>query len=208
MPVVGDTPMNFNLVRQIVLSGDIARMYRSPDCLRKYRQFKASLKERDIDMTTNILVTQLKWMSPTVDLKTPASKLIGSIKYSDARPFANEKDMMIMPNAFPYNLEEGIVHLCVWVKFPLPPDPNSEVGDISDTNKQLIQIYIEQTFAKGLGLSKDKVIWFKNWAALQSVKSIPHIHVVIDHPDPAKIEALIGTGGVPIRYGEESQPKL
>jgi len=57
-------------------------------------------------------------------------------------------------------------------------------------------------------LSNDKVLWFKNWAALQSIKTIPHIHVILDHPNPKKVQALLQTGGIPIDYSTDFASKL
>ncbi|QPG73690.1 hypothetical protein FOA43_001003 [Brettanomyces nanus] len=198
--LVGRTPFSMEDLHALVDKGDIARLFRSPSCYKKYQKFKVLLESSHIDLTTNIVVTQLKWLPTSIDLTSPSSEILPMIHASDNRPFSNVEDLTIVPNMFPYYLEEGLIHLCVWLKFPFPPDPHSEIGDISEENKQLVEKYVNQTFVKGLGLTKDRVLWFKNYAALQSIRTIPHIHVVIDHPDPIKVAALLGTGGIPIKY--------
>lgn len=42
----------------------------------------------------------------------------------------------------------------------------------------------------------EKVIWFKNWAALKSVNSVEHFHVMMFDPDPEFVK-LITNGDVP-----------
>ncbi len=207
MPV-GYTPLSFAKAREIVNSGKIADLYRSPECMEKYNKFKKVLKDEGIDMTTRIVVKQLHWLPPSTSLRTPSSEILKEIEPQDSTPFANEHDITIVTNSFPYYLEDGLVHLCAWVKFPMPSDPESELGDISEKMKQLVDLYVNKTFVDHLGLTEDKVLWFKNWATLQSIKTIPHIHVILDHPDPKKVQALLGTGGVPIDYSTDIASKL
>lgn len=196
--------MKFTQAKALIAAGDITKFYRSPQCMETYDNFRATLKDKGIDMTTRLLVEELRWVPESTPITTPADEVIPLIKCADIRPFANVKDTTILPNSFPYYLEDGVVHLCVWVRSPLPPDPLSEVGDISAYNRHLVDRYIKQTFTKQLDLSEDRILWFKNWAALQSVRALPHIHVILDHPDASMVKSLLGTGGLPIRY----EPKL
>lgn len=205
---VGYKPMSFSKVREIVDSGNIRELYRSPECMKKYNSFKKMLKDEGIDMTSRIVVEQLHWLPPSTSIRTPSNEIVEKIKPKDSTPFANEDDITIVTNSFPYYLEDGLVHLCAWVKFPMPPDPKSELGDISDEMKRLVNLYVKKTFVDHLGLSNDKVLWFKNWAALQSIKTIPHIHVILDHPNPKKVQALLQTGGIPIDYSTDFASKL
>lgn len=66
----------------------------------------------------------------------------------------------------------------IWTKAEIPVD--STTGDLTPESRQLIVEYVNRVFVKDLGLSADKVLWFKNWAALQSVRTVEHIHVMVD----------------------------
>lgn len=201
MPI-GYTPMSFEKARELIENEQIVKLYRSPDCMMKYREMKSEFKNSGINMTTRILVCQLHWVPEDTDLHIPFEELFPLIKPKDKRPFACSEDMTILFNLFPYYFPPGVVHLCIWVKFSMEPDPKSAKGDISDHQKHLVDLYVKATFVDHLGLEPSQVTWFKNWRALQSIKSLPHIHVILDHPDPEKLHNLIGTGGVPINYDD------
>ncbi|ODV88266.1 hypothetical protein CANARDRAFT_190037, partial [[Candida] arabinofermentans NRRL YB-2248] len=154
-------PMPFSKARELIDNGEIQLLTRSRECMDKYNNHRHALKSKGVDMITNLIVNELHW--------APA----------DYRPFASEKDIVITRNSFPYYLESNTAHLCIWVKFPLLPDPSSPIGDISQRNKDLIERYIQKTFVEWLGIPRENIAWFKNWASLQSIKSIPHIHVIV-----------------------------
>jgi hypothetical protein len=124
------------------------------------------------------------------------------IPYRNPVPFADSSDYKILRNDWPYGLSPGITHICVWVK---PPIPTKDVdGDVTDESRALIEDFVRRTFVYRLAEEKtkghlpgetatttdaikwaqDRVLWFKNWAALQSVRSLEHIHVLVrDVPD-------------------------
>ncbi len=65
-------------------------------------------------------------------------------------------------------------------------------------SRRQIEEFVEKTFVDrvaGLEVGRDRVQWFKNWTALQSVPGLEHIHVLVrDVPE----EAIEGwTGGEP-----------
>ncbi|KAG7902872.1 hypothetical protein KL907_004005 [Ogataea polymorpha] len=199
---VSDEPMSFELVSKLVNNGELDKLSRSPEVMDKYNAHKQYLRDKGIDMVTYILSHELHWVPEDTPLDTPSRELLDTVVKPEGKcPFANTKDMTIIQNSYPYHLESGIEHLCVWVKFPLPPDPNSEIGDISPKDKSLIEKYINETFCNWLNIPRDHIVWFKNWTKLQSVKSVPHIHVIIKDMDRQALNRVLNTGGKAINYG-------
>lgn len=109
----------------------------------------------------------------------------------------------ILLNDWPYGFDSRIVHLVVWTKFPLPPDPTSEKGDISPQTRQMISKFVRETFGVEMMMKKKKkrmqkekegqrdaegdeeenVVWFLNWASLKSIHAVEHFHVLLFEPD-------------------------
>lgn len=101
-------------------------------------------------------------------------------------------DVKILPNDFPYGLDDGIKHLVVWSKAKIPQD---STGRITSEGAAMIEKYVAETFVKGLNMSADNVLWFKNYAALQSVRELEHFHVLLRDPSEEDLSRLIGTSG-------------
>ncbi|ODV88268.1 hypothetical protein CANARDRAFT_5562 [[Candida] arabinofermentans NRRL YB-2248] len=197
---VGESPMPFPEARDHIVGMQTQNLYRAKEVMDRYDAQKIRLKSAGIDPITNIIVNELFWMPKDTPLNTSSQDILNNqLKYADERPFANTDDIVITKNTFPYFIENS-ESLCVWVKFPLPPDPASEVGDISDEHKALIEKYIQSTFVEWLGVPRENIAWFKNWAALQSIKSLAHVHVILNGADEATINKALGTGGVAIEY--------
>jgi hypothetical protein len=92
---------------------------------------------------------------------------------------AHIDDMKILFNDWPYGIDSRIVHLVIWVKFPLEEDTTT--GDLTDTARQQINSYVDTTFASKVG--SENCIWFKNWASLKSIQAVEHFHVMLFDPD-------------------------
>jgi len=87
-------------------------------------------------------------------------------------------DYRILRNDWPYRWETGITHICVWLKNRLPVD--EATGKVSHKGRQMIDGFVIKTFVKSLGMGgAEKVLWFKNWTALQSVSALEHFHVLV-----------------------------
>ncbi|GMG21070.1 unnamed protein product [Ambrosiozyma monospora] len=198
---VGKIPMTFDMVKDIVAAGEITKLYRSEAGLSQYHKFKSEMKAKGINVTTNLLINKLFWVPKSTPQTLPPDYVIDNlVHYTDARPFANKNDIIVTPNSFPYYLTDNLSHLCVWIKSPMLPDPKSDIGDISVHDKHLIEEYINETFVKWLGISRENIVWFKNWASLQSVKSIPHVHVIVKDLSKEQYDKVVNTPGVPLNY--------
>lgn len=104
-------------------------------------------------------------------------------------PFADPSDYKILRNDWPYGLHKGITHICVWLKGRLPLD--AETGDLNPEGRKMVVDFVQKEFVVKLGLQgQDRVLWFKNWAGLQSVRGLEHIHVLtrdVDNDVLAKV---------------------
>jgi hypothetical protein len=106
--------------------------------------------------------------------------------YSSSIPFADTSDYKILLNDWPYGLAGGITHLLVWSKTPISTE--EETGDITEESRRLIKEFIKKTFVDRLGGDESRVMWFKNWVRLQSVRALEHVHVLVKDASEEDIE--------------------
>lgn len=86
--------------------------------------------------------------------------------------------------------------MCVWSKTPIATD--AETGDVTTESRQRIEDFVKRTFEQSLdgvfgnGKGREHVLWFKNWVALQSVRGVDHIHVLVMDAPASVIEKWTG----------------
>jgi hypothetical protein len=51
---------------------------------------------------------------------------------------------------------------------------------------------VTRTFVRRLGGDAQRVVWFKNWVQLQSVRALEHIHVLVKDATQADLEFWTG----------------
>ena len=87
-------------------------------------------------------------------------------------------------------MTSGIRHIIVWLKTRLESEPTR--GDMTPRSRQQVEEFIQSKFVdrvKGLPGEQEKVMWFKNWIALQSVRGMEHVHVLVrDVPEEIILE--------------------
>ena len=127
-------------------------------------------------MTNYILQHKLPWGSPP-------------FTYNSAIPFDDPSDFKILVNDWPYGLTPDITHVVVWSKTPIRTDPAT--GDVTNESKRIIQAFVEKTFVKRLN-GEDRLVWFKNWVQLQSVRALEHIHVLVRDASKEDLEFWTG----------------
>lgn len=170
-----DGPFTWDEIKLIVSTNKLELFARSYAQTQSYLDFKKHLKGNNLSIQQYLLDHELHWDPRELE--------------PDHRLFSDENDVKILLNKFPYYFDKNVVHLCIWTKKSIPNDPNSPVGDISPQTKRLIQTYIDKTF-KGYDL-----VWFRNWSALQSVRAISHIHVIVKDIDQLHLEELLDSPG-------------
>lgn len=146
---------------------------RKPSDLRRYIQWTAEIKAQYGSMTNYILANRLPSAWGTSPPFEPVSKV----------PFADPSDYRILVNDWPYGVTPDVTHLVVWSRTPIATDP--EKGDVTPKSRRLISEFVDRQFVQAVGeKGNESVLWFKNWVALQSVRSLEHFHVLARDVDP------------------------
>ncbi|KAK1809587.1 hypothetical protein LTR12_016037, partial [Friedmanniomyces endolithicus] len=157
---------------------------RSPASTRQYLAWSASIKSQYGSTLTYITSQKLRW-KPSPHSEPP------EFPSQSPTPFANRQDYAILPNDWPYSFTPDITHLLVWTKTPIATD-DSEGGDVTAESRRLIDEFVQKTFAAGLGEGGgERVLWFKNWTGLQSVRALDHVHVLVRGVDEGVLGAWL-----------------
>ena len=128
-------------------------------------------------MTNFVVQERLHWIPPFV----PASDI----------PLSDPSDYKILINDWPYGMPSNIKHLIVWSKTPFEID--DDIGDLTPPARKLVDDFVRKTFTDKLAGDKaDRVLWFKNWVALQSVRSLQHVHVLVRDPPESLLQEWLG----------------
>lgn len=135
----------------------------------------SDIKKRYGSMTNFIVQSKLPWGEPP-------------FKFISSTPFDNPSDYQILVNDWPYAFTQDLTHIVVWSKTPIAT--NASNGDVTDQSRQVIQDFVQRTFVYRLG--DDRVVWFKNWVSLQSVRALEHIHVIVRDAKKEDLESWTG----------------
>jgi len=170
--VLSQTDEEFRLhdweeLKQIIAQNKLETLKRKPSDLRRYMAWSQQTKAQYGSITSYILTHRL-----------PSSWGIPPFIYISPIPFHNPSDYKILLNDWPYGLESNITHLVVWSKTPIETD--CENGDVTEESRRVIEGFVERMFVTRLGKGgEDRVMWFKNWVRLQSVRALEHVHVLV-----------------------------
>jgi len=166
-------------LRGILATNSLEELKRRPSDLRRYIAWSAETKAQYGSMTNYLLQHRLPWGSPP-------------FKYLSPIPFENTADYKILLNDWPYGLTKDITHIVVWSKTPIATD--EKTGDVTVESRKIIEEFVQKIFTARLGGDKERVMWFKNWVALQSVRSLEHIHVLVKDVSQKDLEFWTGKG--------------
>ncbi|KAL8672094.1 MAG: hypothetical protein Q9168_003426 [Polycauliona sp. 1 TL-2023] len=132
-------------------------------------------------------------------------------------PFSSPNDFRILRNDWPYgSFGPEITHLIVWTKVRIATDAENG-GLVTPEAKERIDAFVDETFVKRLAALEEggeedgggggpdaaaaaaaaddvgkRVLWFKNWGALQSVRGLEHIHVLVRDVPEAIVDEWTG----------------
>ncbi|KAI0382898.1 hypothetical protein F5Y04DRAFT_251324 [Hypomontagnella monticulosa] len=154
-------------VKKIIAENNLSVLKRKPSDLRRYMKWTAETKAEYGSMTNYLLRHRLPkaWGSPPF---TPVS----------ATPFDDPSDYRVLMNDWPYGLTSDMTHIVVWSRTVIETDPDT--GDMTPESRRTVEDFIKRFFVERLGPDgEDKVLWFKNWVALQSVRALEHIHIMV-----------------------------
>ncbi|BCR89283.1 GIG1 family protein [Aspergillus chevalieri] len=188
-------PHDWEDLSAIIAKNDLGALKRKPSDLLRYLSWSSTTKAQYGTITNFICQVRLKWHLPDPSSSTPAVANSASgtadsgpvLPFANPIPFADPSDYKILRNDWPYGLAPGIVHLIVWLRTPVPVKEDG--GDLTDESRGLIEGFVKRMFVRrlegeGIEGAEGRVLWFKNWSALQSVKSLEHVHILVrDVPD-------------------------
>lgn len=162
-------------VKEAIRINRIDLFQRTPTDLIRYVEFVHYLKKTFGSVLHFIQHERLHWPS---------------IRPSGQAPFENPTDYKILYNDWPYGIDLDIVHLVVWTKFELEDEVTT--NDLSQRSRAMIDAFVQKTFCGKNGVSRDSLIWFKNWKSLKSVHALEHFHVMLYKPDPEFLKRITG----------------
>ncbi|KAI8634596.1 hypothetical protein F5Y19DRAFT_118156 [Xylariaceae sp. FL1651] len=154
-------------LKKIIGENNLSVLKRKPSDLRRYMTWTVDTKVQYGSMTNFLLIHRLPkaWGNPPF---TPASPI----------PFNDPSDYRVLINDWPYGLTPDITHIVVWSRTII--DTDLETGDMTADSRQIVANFVKTFFADRLGPGGSaKVLWFKNWVALQSVRTLEHIHIMV-----------------------------
>jgi len=129
-------------------------------------------------ITSYICQKRLGWepLSCVADATGPVFAVQGST------PFADSNDYRIERNDWPYGiLGAEITRLVVWLKVRMWTEP--ETGLMTGELKALAEGFVKKVFVERLRKegpgAEARILWFKNWTALQSVRGLEYIYVLV-----------------------------
>lgn len=159
-------------------ANDLSTLKRKPSDLVRYIRWTNQTKASYRSITGFVLEQRLLW-SPLSPLNSDSSP---EFACSSSTPFAAAADYKILLNDWPYGITPNITHLIVWSKIRLL-DQKPE-GYLTHSSTALVQDFVQRTFidrlaAKGVKNTYDKILWFRNWTGLQSVRGLEHVHILV-----------------------------
>ncbi|KAK9240106.1 hypothetical protein V1525DRAFT_396012 [Lipomyces kononenkoae] len=169
-------------LKDIIRENKLELLTRVPSDLRKYLIWKTQIIKQHGSVANFVLFERLNW-GPDPALAKPISKELFEVR----------DDYKMLMNDFPYGFDDGIIHVVVWTKNPIPiAQTGSPTADITPEVRQKLTTFVD-TIRESLGMKTDDILWFKNWAALQSVSEIDHFHILLNKPpvDDSGVERLL-----------------
>jgi hypothetical protein len=173
-------------VQELIQTNRIDLFQRVPSDLRRYKAYTAKLKQQYGSVMNFVMAERLKWQDlvPQGELFSNPGKITATRLNTVRSLTLAIDDIRILLNDWPYGIDTRIIHLVVWVKFQLEEDAIS--GDLTDTARQQLDLYVDQTFRAHVGAGN--CIWFKNWASLKSIHAVEHFHVMLFNADARFVE--------------------
>lgn len=172
-------------------ANDLRILKRQPSELRRYHAWSTRTKAEYGPITKFVCNERLHWETIRESPET------GPVfAYKDSIPFQNPNDFKILLNDWPYGIAPDITHVVVWSKVPIP-DQKPE-GYLTTESATLISDFVQRTFverlaAAGIDNPRDRVLWFRNWTGLQSVRGLEHIHLFLRNVSPDLLEEWTGS---------------
>ncbi|KKK12563.1 hypothetical protein ARAM_004561 [Aspergillus rambellii] len=170
-------------LQAIIARNELGILKRKPSDLLRYLQWTKEIKSEYGSIINYICQRRLGWNLPETTTTNGASGPM-SLAFKNPIPFADPADYKTLRNDWPYGLAPGISHLVVWSRTPIAVKDHT--GEITEESRVLIEAFVQRTFVARLAKETDAfpnpnshVLWFKNFTALQSVRGLEHVHVLL-----------------------------
>ncbi|KAH9905007.1 hypothetical protein F4778DRAFT_770232 [Xylariomycetidae sp. FL2044] len=165
-------------VKDIIAAGDMGALRRSPTDLRNYILWHPTISLRYGGVAAYVQKEKLGW-----DKGTAAKSEI---------LLQHEDDYKIIRNDWPYAFTPDVCHLVIWSKVPF--EINRETGLPSTETTKSVESFLDRVFGEGMGCWRkdDRLLWFKQKVAFQSVPALEHIHVLLRKVDDDSVTKLTG----------------
>ncbi|KAL8720945.1 MAG: hypothetical protein Q9225_002272 [Loekoesia sp. 1 TL-2023] len=178
-------------VRHIIETNRLDVIRRQPSRRVVYKAWCKDIIAAYGSITAYMCAERLQW-TPLPESSAESGPVFN---FQNPTPFADPNDFKILRNDWPYgSFEPAITHLIVWSKPRIQTDPES--GSITSESSRLINAFVDRSFVKRLERedprAAGKVLWFKNWEALQSVRGLEHIHVLVKDVPEGIVEEWTG----------------
>ncbi|KAK3207652.1 hypothetical protein GRF29_103g1780079 [Pseudopithomyces chartarum] len=177
-------PHGWEELKTIVAKNQLDLFKRLPSHLRRYLRWSVAIKAEYNGILPFICKERLHWEYNE-----------SGLPFKNPIPFGNTSDYCIRLNDWPYGVAPGIRHLVVWLKTPFPVGKD---GELTPESRARIETFVSATFVQRLvgdrhpDAPEDRVLWFKNWAALQSVSALEHFHVMVRDVDIGLLQEWVG----------------
>jgi hypothetical protein len=164
---MGTSHLSWDNLKSLNWSTNSIKLKRNPEVQCNYDNLKKMMRDGlDAHIEKKAFGEVVVKQAPIVFRKDKKGKLIAVPQELPKEPEnADRKDVAILDNDFPYDLQYDIIHLVVWLR---PGVSYREEG-----MKSIFDLYM-----------KDYVC-FKNDPEIQSVKSIPHYHLFLKNKQEA-----------------------
>ena len=187
-----------------VAANDLAILKRKPSDLQRYIKWTNQTKAAYGSITAFILSERLHWKT----LSTLSSGEIPSFQCANPIPFTDPSDYKVLLNDWPYGFTPDVTHIVVWSKVRIP-EQKSE-GHLTSESVALVEKFVQRTFVEPLishdsmdmnsgGTTQDpprnhhdRILWFRNWTGLQSVRGLEHVHVLVRDAPKDLLDSWIG----------------
>ena len=175
------TPHSWSNLQHLISTDRLDELKRWPSALKAYLAWTAHVIDKYGSTTTYLLEQRLFWI--------PVPNETGALAFDvqSSTPYANVEDFKILRNDWEYGLEPALRHIVVWLKQRLPV---REDGSLSEEGRKMVDDFIGKEFREKAGEKEhgSKIIWFKNSTALQSVRSLEHVHVLVRDVEESVLE--------------------
>lgn len=158
---------------------------RYPSHLRRYLTWSQEIKASFGSIPGFVCQERLHWASASSQLKERelTDEDIRGLKPDNNTPFGSFNDYKILRNDWPYATSPDVAHLVIWLKTNFAV--SKKEGHLLPEGRMQIQAFVDDKFAVPLEAKfgrqdgDDRVLWFKNWSALQSVGALEHFHCFV-----------------------------